>query len=137
MTEQQALAEAMRRWGKTFPGRVFCCSQPTLMAGVVECPGDPHRGFSITGKTWEEVFQAHDRSVASSLSWKLRAIDRSGRPIVRVVEHPELVNLDWDNNSDWAIRIKRTPRKRPRGCDLTIAASEDPTRAATSPRRPA
>jgi hypothetical protein len=126
MTEEQALAEAERRWGKEFPNRVFCCTEPTFMAGVIECPGDTHGGFCFTGRTWEEVFRAHDRAVLSTLWWKVRAVDRVGRPVVRVVDHAGLVNLDWDDARDWAIRVKRTPRKR-RGRNDSPPADEAPT----------
>jgi hypothetical protein len=112
MTDQQALAEAERRWGKKFPNRVFCCSHPTHMAGVIECPGDRHQGFSFTGQTWEDVFRAHDLSVLSMLYWKVRAVDWLGRPVVRVVDGSELAQLDWDDASNWAVRLKRTPRRR-------------------------
>jgi hypothetical protein len=113
MTEQQALEEAMRRWGKMFPNRVFCSSEPVLMAGVVECPGDGHRGFYFTGNTWEEVFRAHDQAEVPVLCWKLRAFDFFGRPIDRVVDHAELAKLDWDDANDWTIRVKKTPLRTP------------------------
>jgi hypothetical protein len=112
MTDQQALEEATSRWGKEYPGRVFCCSHPTRMAGVIECPGDKHHGFFFTGHTWEDVFRAHDQAVQASLAWKVRACDPSGRPIERVVDHSELATLDWDKTRDWTIRVKRTPKKR-------------------------
>ncbi|HEY1376511.1 MAG TPA: hypothetical protein VGF55_06935 [Gemmataceae bacterium] len=128
MTEEQALAEAERRWGKEFPDRVFCCTEPTFMAGVIECPGDTHQGFCFTGGTWEEVFEAHDRVRRSTLWWKVRAVDRAGQPVVRVVDHTELVSLDWDDARDWTIRVKRTPKRKRRGeTDPSPPMDEAPT----------
>jgi hypothetical protein len=112
MTDQQALAEAERRWGKKFPNRVFCCRHPTHVAGVIECPGDAHQGFSFTGHSWEEVFKARYLAALSVLYWKVRAVYWLGRPVVRVVDGSGLAQLEWDDDSNWAVRLKRTPRRR-------------------------
>lgn len=106
MTERQAFREARRRWNKAFTGRVFICTSATeKTVGVVECPGEPHRGFNFSGRTWEEAFQAHDQAMAPTLRWRLKAVTKTGEPVKQVADHISLPSLEWDHSKDWVLRI--------------------------------